>query len=155
MRVGDIMAIGDKIRQYRESLQMTQEDLAKALDTTPQNIYKYEKGIIVNIPLNKIQAMAKIFDTTPADLIGWNDDTLTPFDIAQARADEKNIPKIGELSDIEKNIIQLYRSNSSFRATVNNKLESLSPCSLPCDSQNLKLASNPMPKYKTEKNAEQ
>ena len=67
------MEIGEKIRCYRERHGLTQEDLAKALGTTPQNIYKYEKGIITNIPLDRIEKMAEVFDVSPSALTGWDD----------------------------------------------------------------------------------
>ena len=72
-KVGENMKIGEKIRYYRELNNMTQEDVARKLHTTPQNIYKYEKGIIQNIPTSNIVALAEIFSVTPAELIGWAD----------------------------------------------------------------------------------
>lgn len=64
------MQIGERILHYRKKCNLTQEDVAVALDTTPQNIYKYEKGIIKNIPLSSIIAMAKVFGISPAELAG-------------------------------------------------------------------------------------
>lgn len=68
------MAIGDRIKLHRERIRMTQEELAKRLNTTPQNIYKYEKGIITNIPLSKIEQMAEIFKIPPERLTGWGNE---------------------------------------------------------------------------------
>ena len=68
------MAIGDVIKAYRERLHMTQADLAKLLNTTPQNVYKYENGIITNIPLSRIEAMASIFGIPPVRLTGWEEE---------------------------------------------------------------------------------
>ena len=67
------MAISNKIKYHRERLHMTQAELAKRLHTTPQNVYKYENGIITNIPLSRIEAMATIFGVAPEQLIGWED----------------------------------------------------------------------------------
>ena len=66
------MTIGQRIRHYRTKKGLTQEELAKILDTTKQNVYKYENGIITNIPINKIEMMAKLFNIKPSELIGWN-----------------------------------------------------------------------------------
>ncbi len=66
------MAIGNKIKFHRERLHMTQAELAKRLQTTPQNIYKYENGIVTNIPLSRIEAMATIFGVSPEQLTGWD-----------------------------------------------------------------------------------
>jgi len=69
------MATGDRIKLHRERLRMTQAELAKRLNTTPQNIYKYENGIITNIPLSKIEQMARIFDIPPERLTGWGNES--------------------------------------------------------------------------------
>ena len=65
------MTIGDKIKRLREEMGLTQDEVATAVDTTPQNIYKYEKGIISNIPLAKIEKLASLFGVTPWELAGW------------------------------------------------------------------------------------
>lgn len=67
------MDLGDKIRTLRLDMDMTQEELAEAVNTSKQNIYKYEKGIITNIPSDKIEKLANALDTTPAYLMGWVD----------------------------------------------------------------------------------
>ncbi len=67
------MEIGERIHHYRTSCGMTQEYVAKKLQTTPQNIYKYEKGIIKNIPLQSIVLMAELFGVSPAELAGISD----------------------------------------------------------------------------------
>lgn len=48
------MEKGERIRLRREALGMTQTELADALSTTKQNIYKYENGIISNIPFSTL-----------------------------------------------------------------------------------------------------
>ena len=53
---------------------MTQTDLAEAASTTKQNIYKYENGIITNIPSDKIEAISAAMHTTPAYLMGWTEE---------------------------------------------------------------------------------
>lgn len=68
------MNIGSRIKLLRTDSGMTQEELATAAHTTKQNIYKYEKGIITNIPSDKIVQIAEALDTTPAYLMGWSDD---------------------------------------------------------------------------------
>lgn len=63
--------LGNKIRQARLAKHLTQEDLAKKVGTTKQNIYKYETGIITNIPLDRLEAIADVLSVTPSDLTGW------------------------------------------------------------------------------------
>ena len=66
------MGKGDRIRQLREQKKLTQEELARLLDTKRQTISKYEKGIVTNIPSDRIEAMARILDTTPEYILGWD-----------------------------------------------------------------------------------
>ena len=66
------MTKGERIKQLREKRNLTQEEMAKLLNTTKQTIYKYEKSIITNIPSDRIEAIAKILNSTPEFILGWN-----------------------------------------------------------------------------------
>lgn len=69
--------IGDNIKFYRKKYGLTLEDVAKATKVSRQTIQRYENGIINNIPSDKIEMMAKKFNTSPAKLMGWEEiDTL-------------------------------------------------------------------------------
>ncbi|MDF2543437.1 MAG: putative transcriptional regulator [Anaerocolumna sp.] len=76
------MTIGDRIKQLREEKKITQEELAKHIDSTKQTIHKYENNIVTNIPSDKIEMIAYALESTPAYLMGWtdkrNDDVKTP-----------------------------------------------------------------------------
>ena len=65
------MAIGDRIRLYREALDMTMEELGRRCGTTKQTIFKYETGTVTNIPLPRIQQLADALHVTTATLLGW------------------------------------------------------------------------------------
>ncbi len=67
------MNIGERIKYYREQKGMTQEEVALHLGTTPQNIYKYEKGIVTNIPLARIEGLAALFGVSPFALTDWQE----------------------------------------------------------------------------------
>lgn len=67
------MQIGSRIRELRINKGMTQEELAYAVNTSKQNIHKYENGIITNIPLDKIEGIAQKLGVSPAYLMGWED----------------------------------------------------------------------------------
>lgn len=67
------MSIGDLLKMERIKNHMSQEDVAKAIGSTKQAVYKYENGIVTNIPMDKIETMAKLFGTTPAYLMGWEE----------------------------------------------------------------------------------
>lgn len=65
------MTIGERIKECRESLGMTQVALAEAINEKKQTLYKYENNIITNIPIKKVELIANALHTTPAYLMGW------------------------------------------------------------------------------------
>lgn len=66
------MTIGERIKSARLSAGLSQVELAQKVHTTKQNIYKYETGIITNIPSDKVEAMASALDVSAAYLMGWD-----------------------------------------------------------------------------------
>ena len=66
------MTVGQRIKYIREKKQMSQTELADKINVTKQNLYKYESGIITNIPSDKIEQIAKIFNVSPAYIMGWD-----------------------------------------------------------------------------------
>ena len=74
------MTVGERIRQTREEKRISQTECAEAIQTTKQNIYKYENNIISNIPSDKIEAIAKYLSVSPAYLMGWNDNEIASVD---------------------------------------------------------------------------
>ena len=66
------MTLGEKIAALRKAKGMTQQELADKLNTTKQTIGKYEKGIVSNLPLNRIRELADALDCDPSYLTGWD-----------------------------------------------------------------------------------
>lgn len=67
------MAIKERLKQRRLELNMTLEDVAKIVGITRQTVQKYESGVVSNIPSDKIEDLAKALKTTPAYIMGWED----------------------------------------------------------------------------------
>ena len=89
--------VGERVFQLRKELGMTQEELANKLGyKSKSTINKIEIGVN-NIPQNKIAQFAKILGTTPAKLMGWNDE---------------EIKKAPPLSKLEKELLDMYRQVS-------------------------------------------
>ncbi len=65
------MTKAERIRQARKDAKLTLEELAYKCGTTKQTIFKYEQGIITNIPLDKIEAIAKALYVSPGYIMGW------------------------------------------------------------------------------------
>lgn len=65
---------------------LTLDDLAVAIGTIKQTIYKYEHGIVTNIPDDKVKALAKVLNTTPAYLRGLVDNPSPDFDLRELQS---------------------------------------------------------------------
>lgn len=64
---------GDKIKNLRIQNKMTLEEVGERIGVSKQTLYKYENNIITNIPSDKIEGLAKLFNVSPALIMGWND----------------------------------------------------------------------------------
>lgn len=65
------MTMGEKIKDRRKALGMTQQELAEKMGfKTRSHISLIEQGER-NIPVNKIKELAKILDISPEYLVGW------------------------------------------------------------------------------------
>lgn len=73
------MTVGERIRDLREKRGISQVAFADAIDVTKQTLYKYEKGIVTNIPSDKIEATAKYFGVSPAYLMGWEESDIASY----------------------------------------------------------------------------
>lgn len=88
--------VGENILQMRKRLGWTQEELATKMGyKSKSTINKIELGIN-DIPQSKIVKFADVLGTTPAHLMGWNDD------------DENSPPEEPVLSEGEKMWLELY-----------------------------------------------
>ena len=68
------MTKGERIKLLREKANMTQEELAKLLNTTKQTIYKYEQSVVTKIPSDRVERIAEVLNSTPAYIMGWESD---------------------------------------------------------------------------------
>ena len=112
------MTIGERIRQRREELGISQTALADAVNSTKQNIYKYETGAITNIPSDKIEQIAAVLHVTPSYLMGWSaspakTETSTPEGDGSLESDEF-LKIYARLSPAKQSLVQsLVRELSS------------------------------------------
>lgn len=99
--------VGERIKEARTKLLMSQVDFADQIGVTKQTLYKYENNIITNIPSDKIESAAKIANVSPAYLMGW----------------EKEPSKLSfPLSNKEENVIIAYRTKPEMQPAVDKLL---------------------------------
>lgn len=90
--------IGSNIQSKRKELGITQEELAKRLGyKSKSTINKIEMGIN-DVPQSKIVRFAEALCTTPAFLMGWNEET-----------EKTNAPREPELTEGEAALLELFR----------------------------------------------
>jgi len=97
------MTIGQRIKDRRERLGLGQTELADRVGISKQTLYKYENGIITNIPSDKIEAISKVLNSSPGYLMGWSDN----IDYVVMAEDT---PTSENLTPNEQIIIERYRS---------------------------------------------
>lgn len=66
------MTTGERIKAEREKRGYSQVDLADAVGTYRQQIFKYETGVIKDIPKATIEKIADVLGVTPSYLCGWD-----------------------------------------------------------------------------------
>lgn len=67
------MTIGERIKQRRMELGLSVDEVAEKLGKNRATVYRYESNEIENLPVGTLEPLAKILETTPAQLMGWDD----------------------------------------------------------------------------------
>lgn len=89
-----IMTPGERIKRLRKEMNLTQEDLGKALGIQKAAVQKYEKGTVKNIKRENLIKLAKILNTTPEYIIGWE----LPDNMYAVNEEFVNIPVLAKVS---------------------------------------------------------
>ena len=87
------MDMGAIIKRERLKREWTQEQLGEKLGITKSMVAKYENGHVANMKRSKIEELAKLFELSPAYLMGYEDisfnENIIPFT-------PKYLPLVGE-----------------------------------------------------------
>lgn len=67
------MNIGQRIKARRKALKISADEMGAKLGKDRSTIYRYEKGDIENLPLDILEPIADILQTTPQYLMGWEE----------------------------------------------------------------------------------
>lgn len=85
------MEIYEKAKLRRKELGLSAEKVAEELGVSPATIYRYEKKDIKKFPTEILGPLAKVLHTTPAYLMGW----------------ENEIPNYAD-EELDRQIIQVF-----------------------------------------------
>lgn len=84
------MTVGSRIREFRKRLGLSVDDVAEKLGKNRATIYRYESDDIENLPAPILEPLAKVLQTTPAELMGWQEEKRN----ASASGDLPGFPNI-------------------------------------------------------------
>lgn len=90
---------GERIKKRREQIGLTQVALADMIGESKQTIYKYETGIVTNIPSDKIELIAKALRVQPEWIMGWTDTQSAEIPPGfEPPPKMRKVPLIGEIA---------------------------------------------------------
>lgn len=103
------------IKKRRLELQLTQTDLATKLGYADKSmIAKIEKGGVVDLPQSKILAFADVLQTSPSDLMGWEQiDTNFSGKEAPKEIYDKFKNNVSKFHGEHKELLDIYEKLSS------------------------------------------
>lgn len=83
-----------RIVKRREELGFSYQDLANRTGINKSTLMRYEKGIIKNLSLDKLELIAKALNVSPAYLMGWeakDEKKVNNFDTIAAHLEDKKL----------------------------------------------------------------
>lgn len=78
-----------KIKELRLAKKMTLEEVATIVGVGKSTVRKWETGMIANMKRDKIALLAKALSTTPADLMGWEEEETKETLIEVTESEQK------------------------------------------------------------------
>lgn len=115
------MTKGERIKKLRLNYNYTLDEIADKLGTSRQTIFKYENNIVTNIPSDKIEQLALIFNVSPAYIMGWDEKKKKEKNNKQSRIwknvkqarENNNISQeeLAELANMSLNLIKEIEEN--------------------------------------------
>lgn len=67
------MTTGNRMKNRRKELGLPADAVAAALGVSVATVYRYENGEIEKVPGSVLEPLAKVLNTTPAYLMGWDE----------------------------------------------------------------------------------
>lgn len=106
----DMQSIAERIKNQREKLGYSFQDLATLTDMSKSTLQRYETGGIKNIPLSKLEVLAKALQVTPEYILGWDKEESATGSIERLRIQMEKTLNKKITSEQAKSLISLYES---------------------------------------------
>lgn len=107
---GGVMEIGSRIKQRREFLNMSQEELALKVGYKSRSSINKIEADGRGLPQKKIIAFAKALDTTPAYLMGWEDEVDMSNEHKPFYYDDETAEIAHDMYFHARSILKVYKS---------------------------------------------
>ncbi|MBP0976442.1 MAG: helix-turn-helix domain-containing protein [Oscillospiraceae bacterium] len=95
------MTTGERIKLRRKELGLSCEQLADRINISASTMYRYENGDIEKMPGKLLDPIAKELATTPAWLMGWEEETKPEQPAKLTPKQQALIDQIRHLSDAQ------------------------------------------------------
>lgn len=105
--------VGLRIFNLRKDLKMSRAELGKILNLHESTIKRYEDGCIKALDIDKIKDFSNALNTTPAYLMGWEEEKATDQTFLLNDQDVKLIKNFKKLNDTGKNKVIDYAEDLS------------------------------------------
>ena len=106
------MTTGERIKEVRNKLGISQVDFADKINVSKQTLYKYENNIITNIPSDKIEAAAQLANVSPAYLMGWTNEQVPPATVISSQFSKQELVTVYEqLTSTNQDKVITYSKN--------------------------------------------
>lgn len=111
------MDIGERMKLRRKQLKISADTVAKKLGVSRSTIFRYEKGDIEKLPTNILDDIAIILQTTPAYLMGWDEEKQAIFSIYN-QLDKNRQRKVDKFAEQQ---LAEQKSIANFQSTEESK----------------------------------
>ncbi len=91
------MTTAERMKRRRKELGLSAEYVADRLGCSPTTVYRYEKGDIEKMPLDILKPLSTILCTSPAYLMGWDEDAPSTPGILPLPAN-RSYPLLGNIA---------------------------------------------------------
>ena len=99
------MTKGERTKARREALGLSVGELAERLNKNRATIYRYESGEIEDMPITVLEPLAKALNTTPAYIMGWEDEPLDFEGLLNALSQVRSRPDSPEIAEAVEKLI--------------------------------------------------
>lgn len=119
--------IMNRIKNRREELGMSYQDLSDKTNISKSTLQRYETGYIKNMPLDKLGVVAAALNCSPAFIMGWSDSCDSLFHSLDVVCEDShyNVKEVSSsasdsdsFSTTEKLIIEKYRSTDDMGKAI-------------------------------------